>query len=189
MLVATLLAATGAFSHGAWAADEPLDALMRRLAARPRGHARFEEVQYLSVLKAPLKSSGELVFIAPDHLEKLTLAPKPESLVIERGMLTMTRDKRTHTVALADYPQLAPFVDSIRATLAGDRAALEAVYTVVHGSDERRWWITLTPRDSALGAMLRSIRITGVQDTIRTMETLAANGDRSMMTITDLPTP
>ncbi len=188
-LVAAMLAVIDVSTHAARAADEPLDALMRRLASRPRGHARFEELQYLSVLKTPLRSSGELVFIAPDHLEKITLAPRAESLVIDRGMLTMTRDKRTHTVALADYPQLAPFVESIRATLAGDRAALEKAYTVAHGSDERRWWMTLTPRDAALVSMLRSIRITGVQDAIRTMEILNANGDRSMMTITDLPTP
>src|SRR6266480_3270593 len=77
-----------------------------------------------AMLERPLESSGELVYEAPDHLEERTLAPRVETLVLDHGVLTARRGSRSTTLPLREYPQVAPFVESIRATLAGDRAVL-----------------------------------------------------------------
>ena len=52
------------------AAPDALSTLMQRLAATVHEHenATFVERQYIAVLKAPIESSGELKFVAPDHL-------------------------------------------------------------------------------------------------------------------------
>jgi len=93
-----------------------LDELMSLLARRQHGHVTFVEEHFLAVLDKPVESSGELLYDAPDHLEKRTLKPKPETLVLEHGVITAHRGKRTYVLNLSDYPQIVPLIDSIRAT-------------------------------------------------------------------------
>src|ERR1700674_3631176 len=112
------------------AADNDLDRLMALLAERTHGHVSYVEQDYLAVLDRPLQSSGELLYERPDRVEKRTLVPRPASLILEKGNLTIQSGRRMRVLALRDYPQIAPFIESIRATLAGDRAALEQVFHV-----------------------------------------------------------
>jgi outer membrane lipoprotein-sorting protein len=174
---------------GRTAAADDLDQLMSRFAGRPHGRASFVETQYLAVLKRPLESRGELFFDAPDRLEKRTLAPKPETLVVTKGLLTIARGNRRHEVALSAYPVLGPLIDSIRATLAGDRSALEAVYVLDYAAAGPGWTLALTPRDPKLASIVRRVAIAGEGDAIRSVETLRADGDRSLMRITPLADP
>ena len=165
------------------AAPDPLDALLQQLALRRHGHVAFTEVQYLAVLDRPLESSGELLYEAPDHLEKRTLTPRPVTLVLEHGTLSATRGQRTRTLALSAYPQLAPLIESLRATLAGDRAALERAFAVRLEGDPSRWTLHLTPRDPAAAHLVAEVRIAGEQAELSTVEILQADGDRSLLTI------
>jgi hypothetical protein len=97
--------------------------LMQLLAQHKSGKASFIEKKYIGILEKPVESSGELAFTAPDKLEKRTLKPKSESLVLEGDNLTVDQpDRRRLTVSLQDHPEIAAFVQSIRGTLAGDRA-------------------------------------------------------------------
>jgi hypothetical protein len=160
-----------------------LDALMRQLAVRRHGHVSFTEVQYLAVLDRPLESSGELFYEAPDRLEKRTLSPRPETLVLTHGLLSATRGQRTRTLALAAYPQLAPLLESLRATLAGDRVALERVFNVRLDGDPPRWTLHLAPREPSAARLLREVLISGEQSDLKTVEILEADGDRSLLTI------
>jgi hypothetical protein len=127
--------------------SDPLDALMHALAARQSGHVTFTEVQHLAVLDRPLESSGELLYEAPDRLEKRIVKPRPETLVLAHGILSATRGQHTRTAELAAWPQLAPLLESIRATLAGDRTTLERIFSVELKGDAARWTLELTPRD------------------------------------------
>jgi hypothetical protein len=163
--------------------SDPLDTLLAQLALRRHGHVAFNEVQYLAVLDRPLESSGELVYDAPDRLEKRTLTPRPETLVLERGMLSATRGSRTRTLPLAAYPQLAPLIESLRATLAGDRAVLERAFGVRLESASSRWTLHLAPRDAGAARLVTEVRISGEQADLRTVEILQADGDRSLLTI------
>jgi hypothetical protein len=163
--------------------SDPLDALLAQFALRHHGHVAFTEVQYLAVLDRPLESSGELLYDAPDHLEKRTLTPRRETLVLEHGMLSATRGSRTRTLALAAHPQLAPLIESLRATLAGDRAALERAFSVRLDGDPDRWTLRLAPRDAAAARLIAEVRITGEQAGLKSVEILQADGDRSLLTI------
>jgi hypothetical protein len=87
-VVASGLLALGA--AGVCLADD-LDALMSLLAQRKHGHVSFVEEHFLAVLDRPVESSGELLYDAPDRLEKRTLKPKPETLVLEHGVITAHR--------------------------------------------------------------------------------------------------
>jgi hypothetical protein len=136
-------------SGAAGAADGDLGELMMLMAKRQHGHVQFIEQQFLAVLDHPLESSGEMRYDAPDRLEKRTLAPRAETLVLAGGMLTVDRGKSHRVVDLQAYPQAQPFIESIRATLAGDRAGLEKIFTLEFGGSIAKWTLTLTPRSSA----------------------------------------
>jgi len=167
----------------ATAADNDLDPLMALLAERTRGHVSFVEQNYLAVLDRPVEASGELLYERPDRLEKRTLAPRPASLMLEKGDLTIQSGRRKRVLALHDYPQIAPFIESIRATLAGDRAALEQVFHLAFEGSLARWTLSLVPLDAKLKAVVREIRIEGARDELHTVTILQADGDRSVMTI------
>lgn len=179
LLLALLLAAVRVPAS----ASLTLDDLLHSLAARRHGHVAFTEVQHRGLLTRPLKSSGELLFDAPDRLEKRILAPKPETLVLEHGVLTVTRGRHTRTLELAAWPQLAPLLESLRATLAGDRAGLERVFDVRLDGDVTHWTLRLTPRAAAAGRLVREVVIGGAQADLKTIEILEADGDRSLLVI------
>ncbi|WP_395063521.1 outer membrane lipoprotein carrier protein LolA [Paraburkholderia silvatlantica] len=158
-----------------------LDRLMATLAQHKSGRASFTETKYLSIATQPVESSGELVFVAPDHLEKITQNPKPEHLVVDGDMLTVQRENRTYTLALARYPELGAFIESIRATLAGNRFALEQVYKVALTGEGDDWTLTLTPLDSRMRKVVNTITIDGTRDAMRSVAIQQADGDHSVM--------
>jgi hypothetical protein len=170
---------------GSAAADTPdgLDALLHSIAARRHAHAAFTEVQYRGLLDRPHESSGELRFDAPDRLEKRVLAPKPETLVLARGVLSVTRGRHTRTLDLAAWPQLAPLLEGLRATLAGDRVTLERVFSVRLDRAAARWTLHLAPRDARAVRLLREVVISGERANLDSVEILEADGDHSLLTI------
>ena len=115
----------GAGATRAQSGFSDLNQVMSLLAMRQHGRVEFVEQQFLAVLKQPIESSGELRYDAPDRLEKRTLKPHAETLVLTGGVLTVERGHNKRVMDLHSYPQVLPFVESIRATLAGDRASLE----------------------------------------------------------------
>jgi len=157
--------------------------LMSALAQRKQGHVAFVERKYLSILDQPVQSSGELLYEAPDRLEKLTLKPKRESLVLQGGVLTAQRGRHTYTLELQQYPQVVPFIESIRATLAGDEAALERIFRVGFDGTFDHWTLTLMPLDAKLARTVRQIRIAGEAAAVHSVEIQEADGDRSELTI------
>ena len=159
-----------------------LDRLMSTLAQNKSGRATFVELKYLSIATKPIESSGELMFIAPDHLEKVTTSPTPERLVVDGDKLTVERNQRKYTLELARYPELAAFIESIRATLAGNRDALEHVYKVaLAGRGDDDWTLTLTPLDSRTSKVIRAITLDGTGEQLRTIVIQQADGDHSVM--------
>lgn len=175
-------APTGAAPRASDAGGD-FDAVMRLLAMRRHGREEFVEQQFLAVLDRPLESSGELRYDAPDRLEKRTVLPRPEDLVLDGGMLTMERGGRKRVLNLQRYPQIQPFVESIRATLAGDRSALEKVFRVDFDGSVSRWTLTLVPLDPRLQQTVSQIQIDGSADHLRRVEIRQPDGDRSLMTL------
>ena len=157
--------------------------LMATLARSTHGAATFTEKKYLAILDAPVESSGELRFVPPARLEKLTLKPSRERLVLDGDVLTLERGRRTHVLALKDYPEVAGMIESIRATLAGDRNALERVYQLSVSGSRARWSLALVPLDPRIGRVVARVRIDGAEGDVRTVEILQADGDRSVMTV------
>ena len=123
-------------------------------------------------------------FTAPDRLEKRTVKPKPEALVLEGDKLLVERSNgRRLSVSLAERPEVSAFVESIRATLTGDRGALERFYTLALSGTAEQWQLVLTPNQPRMAQIISQIRIGGAQALVKTIEFQQADGDRSEMII------
>jgi hypothetical protein len=162
---------------------------MHGLAQTRSDQASFTEKKYLAMLEEPVESSGELFYIAPDHLEKRTLKPEPEVMILDHDSLVIERGHKNYHLQLQDYPELAAFIDSIRGTLAGDRMALERNYRLSLEGTADSWALQLLPVDEKMQAVVRRIRIAGVGYAVRSIEITQTDDDSSIMLIEKLASP
>jgi len=170
------------FAHALTASD-----LMQALSDVPSSRARFIETRHSALLKMPLVLSGTLVYRRPDRLEKHVQAPFAESITIEGTRVSITRegaDKGRVFTLPASGPAQA-LIESLRATLAGDLPALERHFAVAVAGGREDWTMSLTPRDSALGAAVLRVDFAGRENRVQRIEILEAGGDRSVTTISD----
>jgi outer membrane lipoprotein-sorting protein len=185
LAVGLALAALSPAAFAAW----DLQQLMETLAQNKSGRATFVDTKRIALLDKPVESSGELLYTAPDRLEKRTLKPKPESMIVNGDELFIERGRQKHKLQLQAYPELAAFIDSIRGTLAGDRKALERNYQLSLEGTAERWTLQLLPLDEKMQAVIKGIRIAGARDQVRSIEITQADGDSSLMAIEKLATP
>lgn len=168
------------------ATDWGVEQLMHALAGVKSSKARFVERKHMAILDTPLESTGTLVYIAPARLEKHTLAPHAESLVLDGENISITGGEpgQRRRLNLQDYPLVRAFVEGIRSTLAGDLPTLTRYYQADLDGNERKWRLTLRPSEPEMRQVVKEIRISGESRSIRTIETIETNGDRAVMTIT-----
>jgi outer membrane lipoprotein-sorting protein len=166
-----------------------IDRLMAELARNPGGNALFVEKRYLALLDKPVVASGEMSYRAPDWLEKRTLKPRRETVTLDKDTLTLEHDRRKMTIRLSQRPEVAAFVDSIRSTLSGDRAALSRNYQLALTGTLDAWTLTLVPSEPRILELLKRITVGGVREQVLKIEYLQADGDRTEMTIEPVKNP
>ncbi|PWC64304.1 hypothetical protein TSH7_10890 [Azospirillum sp. TSH7] len=161
-----------------------LEDLFAGFAKIPSSNARFTETREIGMLTAPLESRGTLSYRRPDFLEKRTLQPQPEGLRLEGDRLTLTQaDGASRTLSVSAMPEIQTYVESIRATLRGDVPSIMRFYEVALEGAPQDWRMQLTPRAEEARKIVQRIVIAGGDTTIRRIEVLQADGDRSVMTI------
>ena len=177
--------APNSHAEGTW----DLDLLLQSLATIRSSHASFIEKKFIAILDTPVESSGELFYTAPDRLEKRTMKPKAESMVLDKDKLIVEQRGKKHILSLQSYPEIAAFIDSIRGTLAGDRKALERSYKLSIAGTQQDWDLNLLPLDDKMKKVVASINISGSGNMLETIEIKQADGDSSVMMISPLPAP
>jgi len=176
----------------AYAQSFDIDTLMHALAQHKSGHATFTETKTLSLLDKPVTSSGELSFSAPDHFEKRTLLPKPETLVVDGDTLTMSRDVHDRTLSLGQYPEIAAAIESVRGTLTGERATLEQFYQIELSGNAAHWRLVMVPKEARAAKQIAQITLAGTTTAdgaaeLQTVQIDQTNRDRTVTTITAVP--
>jgi len=163
--------------------------LFARLAARSHMRARFVETKTLAVLKTPLRLEGTLEFRRPAYLAKHVEQPAPEDYLIEGGSVTVSKPATGQKIelALADYPALEAFAESLRAPLAGDLAGLSRYWRPSLGGSRKHWLLALAPVRPELVAVIRGVRLEGEDDRLLRMEIEEAGGDHASLSFEPLP--
>jgi len=172
-------------SLSAAAQEEPWDfaRLMAQLAQVQTTQARYSEVRRVAVLQKPLQLSGTLRYERPALIEKRQILPFSEVIRVDGDWLTVEREGKTRRIALLNEPLVGTLVESLRATLAGDGAELERLYSVRVVGTRQRWTLALTPRELEVAGVVKSIGIAGSGSRIVRLEILEPGGDGSVMTI------
>ncbi len=163
-----------------------LAALLSMLGKATPSRATFNERKFLRQLDAPVDSAGELLFEPPATLTMRTLVPKVETMRVDGQTLTLERARLQRTLQLAEHPEIAVYVEPIRAALAGDRAALERGYRVELRGDSAQWKLQLTPKAGAVGTVpiaVESLQLSGRAGDVRQIEVRLTDGDYSIMNI------
>ncbi len=161
--------------------------LMSALRQVKSATARFVERKHLHMMDKPLEVSGTLLYLAPDQLQKITIWPNWERLAVKQNLLTIEQDHEgnARTFSLTDHAEIGAFVESIRATLAGDLPTLTRFYAVTIEGDAADWRLLLLPKERKLQDLVKDIRIGGTGNNILMVETEEADGDRSVMSIVE----
>ncbi|WP_431280925.1 LolA family protein [Humitalea sp. 24SJ18S-53] len=171
------------------AEDAPLTRLMQALAGVRERHARFTEEKVIPELDLPLPNEGTLSWIAPDRLEKVTLWPIQERLVVAGGRLTYERTDRgvQRAFALSEQHEMQALVEAIRGTLAGDLVILRQHYEVAfEGRSDGPWRLVLMPISVRLRSAVQRIVVTGEASELLGVDT-EGSGGTSRMRITPAP--
>jgi len=169
-------------AHAASSADVELAALMQKLSEVRTAGGKFTERRYFSILDEPLILKGTVRYRAPDYVRKEYRDPDSESYEVRGDDLTIEYpDGRRRDLSIDEHPVLRAFVESYRATLAGDLETLRRYFDLELGGYMDAWQLRLTPRDSELAGHLRAVVMRGREGTVTSVETLEASGDRSVM--------
>lgn len=157
--------------------------LMAQLAQVQTSRARYSEVRHLVMLKEPLRLSGTLLYVRPARIEKNQTQPFRELLRVEGETLTVEREGKARRFTLRDTPLLATLVESLRATLAGDAAELQRLFSISMRGTKQRWMLKLTPRELEVAGVVTEISISGEGVRVARVEIQEPSGDRSVMII------
>jgi hypothetical protein len=160
---------------------------MAAFARVPSAESRYVEQKQVSMLEIPLNYEGRLTYRAPDYLKKEITSPRPESYEIAKGRLVIEQGGQRRELGLDEIPPLHAFVESLRATLAGDLAALRRHYDVEFESQKRGWTLHLKPRAAQVQRYLKEVTLQGREATITMAEIRENSGDFSRMSITPVP--
>jgi outer membrane lipoprotein-sorting protein len=161
--------------------------LMQTLAQVKSSSAQFTERKTMRMLSEPLVTSGTLLYLAPDQVQKITVLPKRERVAVRGDTVTLDggQDERSRTLSLSDYPEIGGIVEGIRATLAGDLPTLRRYYAVQLDGSATDWRLLLQPIDPKLQKFLKSIRIAGDGNKVHAVVTEDGDGDISEMSIVE----
>ena len=166
-------------------ADTPLQQILSEFTKLKHGHVHFQEQIESPMLKAPIVTSGELFFDAPDRLEKRTLFPTPNDLILEGNQVSIVHGTTSRSFRLSEYPQLRPLLDGIRATLAGDLPTLEQNFLIAVSLSSESWTLIFRPLPSEATPAYESIVVRGNAGKIREVTLERRPGERSHMIMTE----
>lgn len=161
------------------AAGQPVDvqALMQLLGRVERAEVAYQERVESGLIDTAIGTRGNLVYQAPDRIRRIS--DDGDGFALDGDRMQLIRGNQVaDALVVSEIKPLAALVGALRATFAGDLAALQADYRLDYGTTEQAWTLDLAPRAIALSPLFQRIRILGDGATIETIEMLEANGDR-----------
>lgn len=185
VLLALSLLTPPVFAGGVSDGEFSLETLMHALAEVRSIDAAFRETREVEILNDPVILTGILRYRAPDFVKKQVLLPRRESIEINAKELYIdTPEAGQRRLRLDDYPAIAAFVESFRATLSGDLDSLRRYYhTALKGTFDD-WRLRLEPADAAMAEQVKAVKISGQHARVLSITTFEAGGGRSVMMIT-----
>jgi outer membrane lipoprotein-sorting protein len=153
----------------------------------------FVETRQSMFLTTDLVIEGNIQYRAPDHIEKVTVSPMSEKIVVDGDTMLVEKlgDARKHDAvvetkhySIESHPMLKATVSSIRYILAGNSEMLSEYYEMSISGQCENWTLELTPRTVEISDYTQKIILSGNESSILRYVTIQADGDESVMTLT-----
>ena len=192
MLLTSAMAAASAAAPPAPCADwanqfqQPLtrtmvpEALRRVLAVhQDQGFtSRFAETKHIGLLRRPLRSTGQLVFIPRQGLYRQLNSPfQQEMLITDRAIYQRYADGATETMTLTKLPAAKAFVEAFLAVFSGSWDTLHAHFYVYFSARESGWQLGLKPTHPVMAKVVSCLVLDGEQERLVALHVQETNGD------------
>ncbi len=162
--------------------------LLKALKQLQGFQAHFIEEKHLALLKAPLKSSGELFYLKPGRLARKVEEPESSLVRVNDSVVTIVDQEGKRRIDLRSRPGVAAFVESFSHVLDGNHNALNQYYLLSYQREGsgNRWSLTLRPRKAPLNQLIKTIEIAGKGLSVSRLTVLEANGDRTITHLSEV---
>jgi hypothetical protein len=176
--------------HPIRASDLDANALIQRLAKPAPATIYFKEWRFSALLEEPLVVSGELRYLAADHLERFVQQPYREKTIIRGESVRVERHgEKLRTFALKRAPELKGLVSAFGALLTGESSAVDKDFEISARGNDERWELTLVPRDSRARQHIAQLIVTGAADEPSCLVMGKAGESQSIMMFADRAQP
>jgi outer membrane lipoprotein-sorting protein len=157
--------------------------LLARFKAMPGLEAEFREEKRFALLDAPLVSEGTLHFLPPGKLARHTRAPTKSTVLIDGDTLAFGDERGKTELDLKQKPVVRLFVDAFVKLFAGDRPALDRMFTVEHeAKPDDAWSLVLRPKLSPMKETIERLELAGHGLVLERMRLLEVGGDETITT-------
>ncbi len=170
--------------------------LLQRFRQSPGVYAEFTEEKYITLLKAPLTSAGQLYYDPKFGLVRRTLSPRPSTMYLTQDKLVLVDGKGRRDVDLSGRGSVQALVYSFLNVLRGDEQVLKRTFLLSFSrpsdNDATRddpanaWSLTLEPKGAELKRLVRSVRFLGVGAQLTEMYVVETTGDQTTLRLTKL---
>jgi len=126
-------------------------------------------------------SRGHLHYRAPDYLRKDVEEPQHISYEVAGDAVEVRTGQEVRQLQLDDHPVLRAFVESYRATLAGDLQTLRRYYALELRGTPDDWRLELTPIEEGLRRYLTLVVIEGRHGQMTEVRVEEVGGDVSRL--------
>ncbi len=172
--------------------------LLQLLASSPGVSAQFTEQKQIALLRAPLRSSGQLFYDPALGLVRKTDKPSPSTMYLSRQQLVIVDAKGRRDVDLKNHPSALALVHSFLNVLRGDEQILQRDFDIRFDQNESSdasakgerprhdWSLTLEPKAAQLKRLVRQVVFFGLGEQLTEMRVAETNGDRTTMQLSHL---
>ncbi|WP_415774278.1 LolA family protein [Paraburkholderia sp. J7] len=149
-----------------------------RLARANGVRSHFMQTQTLAAMKAPLVSTGSLLFYRERGVIWQVETPYKKTWIMREGGVTVidAAGQRTANGGAQGARGAAEIAKMMRAMLGGDLSGLYSQFDVEARGTPAQWQIRLVPRQPQIAQALRGIEMEG-GDFLRSLRITFANGD------------
>ncbi len=158
-------------------------------------HAKlvFKETRRSEFVMTDLVTKGHIEYRQPDYIEKNTVSPIVEKVVIDGDSMSI---EKTGTVGKHDdmvqiqrypvksHPVLTITVESLRAILVGDIDRLNEGFEIKLDGSRTDWKLDLTPKTPEILKYFKQVMLYGSDARIQKVVLIQADGDQSTVDLT-----
>jgi hypothetical protein len=140
--------------------------------------SRFAETKHIGLLRRPLHSTGQLVFIPRQGLYRHLNSPfQQEMLITDSAINQRYASGATETMALATLPAAKAFVEAFLAVFSGSWDTLHTHFHVYFAAHGATWQLGLKPAHAVMAKLISCLLLDGEQERLVALHVQETNGD------------